>query len=95
MSVVGVPMLSRYLIQSSPAVSLVHSLSSLCGLTSQVKLPYVTSFRLSHGTLSFLMNLIVSVPFTLPPTPCARHPNTFAVDFDWIVLCLGSCIDSW
>ena len=32
----------------------------------------------------------VLVDFTLPPTPCASLPNSFAEDVFHIVLCLGS-----
>ena len=81
--------------QSPPAVSLVFSISSLCGLKSQVKLPYVASFLLLMDTCSFPMNLIESVPVTCLPTPCARHPNSLGDDFDQIALCLGAQISYW
>ncbi len=53
----------RVVDSDSPIVSLVHFTSSLFGLRSQLKLPYVTSFILSAGTFSFLMNRIVLVGF--------------------------------
>jgi hypothetical protein len=35
---------------------------------------------------------MVFVPFTLPPTPWARHPNLLAAEVDYISSCLGSLI---
>ncbi len=64
--------------------------SVLFGFKSQLKLPYVTSFALSFGTLSLLMKKIVFVPFTLPSLrPCASHPNLFAADLSDVSCVLG------
>ena len=90
MSAVGVPQSSGYLILSPPIVSLVRFNSSLFGLMSQLKLPYVTSLILSNGTSSFRMNRIVLVGFTLPSlSPLANLPNSFADDFDHVSLYFG------
>ncbi len=76
--------------RSPPAVSLVQWVSVLFGFMSQLKLPYVTSFLLSKEILSFRMNLIVFVPFTLSSlSPCASRSNSFVADLLHISLCLG------
>ncbi len=49
-------------------MSLVWLTSSLFGFRSQLRLPYVTSFILSIGTSSFLMNQIMFVGFTPRPS---------------------------
>jgi hypothetical protein len=72
---VGVPTLSGWWILSPPAMSHVRCFSFLFCLISQLKLPYVTSFILSFGTWSLQTKKMVFVPFTLPRTPWARHPN--------------------
>ena len=76
-------------------MSLVRWTSSLFGFKSQLKLPYVTSFILSAGTSSFLMNRIVLVGLTRPSfNPFASLPNSFADDLDHISLYFG-CLMSW
>ena len=52
--------------------------SAFCGLTSHTNRPYVQSLKRSTGTWFFGMNLMVLVPLTLPPTPCANLPNSLA-----------------
>ncbi len=53
----------------------------------------MTSLILSLGTLSFVMNLIVSVAssgFILVPIPCANRLNSLAADVAHKSLCFGS-----
>ena len=92
MSAVGVPMSSRLFIQLPPAVSLVQCVSVLFGFMLQLKLPYITSFLLLTGTWSCRMKKMVFVGFTLPPTPCANRPNSFADDVFHIFWCFGCLI---
>lgn len=75
-------------------VSLVRWISALFGLSLQTNFVYVTSFQRSFGTAWWGMNMIVSVPLTRPPTPCASQPNSFADDIlhsflycGWVINC--------
>jgi hypothetical protein len=49
-------------------------------------------FTQLFGTWSLQMKKMVFVPFTLPSTPSARHPNLLAAEVDHISLRFGSQI---
>jgi hypothetical protein len=73
---VGVPASKGKCTLSPPATNIVQFGSYVFGgLMRQVMRPYVTSFALAFGTLSFGMNKIVSIPVTGPGTPCVSHPS--------------------
>ncbi len=62
------------------------------GLMRQVMRPYVMSFALAIGTLSFGMKKSVSVPITRPGIPCASHPSLFPEEWDHVAHVLGFVI---
>ncbi len=73
---VGVPASNRKYNLSPPATNLVLFGSLVfSGLMRQVMRPYVTSFALALGTLSFGMKKIVSVPAAQHGIPCASRPS--------------------
>ncbi len=73
---VGVPALKGYCALSPPASSCVWFGSSvISGLMRQVMRPYMTSFALACGTLSFVMKNVMSISVTQPGIPCASHPS--------------------
>ena len=72
-------------------MSLVQFTSSLFGLMSQLKLPYVTSLIRSDGTWSFWMNLIMSVPLMcLFLSSWASCPNLVAAEMFHVFCNMGA-----
>ena len=91
-SAVSVPQSSGWFIRSPSIVKRVWFGSTLPGRWPTTIRPYVTSFFLSPGTSSLLMNEIVSVPSTWPGIPWSSLPISFPYELTQTSLYLGLCI---
>ena len=80
--------LSNYL-----TLSVVLDFGCLLGICESIPMrPYAASFFLYLGILSYFLNKMMVVPFTLLSTPCDRRPNLLGIAFIQVLVCLGHFI---